>query len=89
MVQAILKKTSDLNEFVENVKTFITENECPDLSIDLSHLNLMDASKATVLCSTYHWAKYPEGEVHLKTNSEHLKSLVTPLCLGNVSLINE
>lgn len=87
MTQAVLEKFSDTNKLVSSIKKYITENDCPSLSMDISYLNLLDASRVTVLCSTYHWAKYPKGEVRLKTGSKTVKDLIKPLNLGNVKLV--
>lgn len=73
---------------VEYIKKYIKENDCPDLSMDVSHLNIIDASKVTILCSTYHWAKYPNGEISWKINSPEVKDIINPLSLGNIRLIN-
>lgn len=73
---------------VESIRNYIEKNDCPHLSMDISNLNLIDASKVTVLCSTYHWAKYPEGKISWKTTSDELQDIVNPLNLGNISLIN-
>lgn len=94
MTQAISKKKFTFSEFgndminlVESIKNYISEHDCPNLAMDISHLNIIDASKVTILCSTYHWAKYPNGEISWKISSEEIKELVKPLNLGNIKLI--
>lgn len=71
---------------VESVKKYINDNDCPNLSMDISRLNIIDASKVTILCSTYHWAKYPEGQINWKISTDEIKALVNPLNLGNIKL---
>ena len=94
MTQVILEKANilgrnkDVLELAESIKDYIKDNDCPALSMDISHLNLMDASKVTVVCSTYHWAKYHNGEISWKINSPAIKDLIKPLNLGNIRLIN-
>lgn len=95
MTQTILEKDfkvtnpgDDTVSLVESIKNYIHENDCPNLSMDISHLNIIDASKVTILCSTYHWAKYPNGEISWKISSDEVKELVNPLNLGNIKLIN-
>lgn len=75
------------DKIVNDIKKYISKNDCPNLSMDISHLNIIDASKVTVLCSTYHWEKYPDGKISCRTNSSELKDLVYPLNLGNISFI--
>lgn len=79
--------TDDSVNLVESIKNYIHDHDCPDLSMDISHLNIIDASKVTILCSTYHWTKYPDGEISWLINSPEIKELVKPLNLGNIRLI--
>lgn len=79
--------TGDSVSLVESIKNYIHDHDCPDLSMDISHLNIIDASKVTILCSTYHWTKYPDGEISWLINSPEIKELVKPLNLGNIRLI--
>lgn len=72
---------------VETVKQYIYENDCPQLSMNVSNLNIIDASKVVILCSTYHYAKYPHGQLTWIINSSEVKNLVKPLDLGNVKLV--
>ena len=72
---------------VESIKSYIFDNDCPALTMDISHLNVIDASKVALLCSTYHYAKYPHGEVSWKVNSAEVHNLIKPLNLGNIRLI--
>lgn len=94
MQQILLKNDFNISEFghntknmVESIKKYINDHDCPTLSMDISRLNIIDASKVTVLCSTYHWAKYPEGQISWKISSEEAKELINPLNLGNINLI--
>lgn len=95
MVQSILKddtKSLDYEKnalnIVESINNYIRDNDCPHLAMDISHLNVIDASKVTLLCSTFHWSKYPEGKISWKISSNDIKDLVNPLSLGNIRLIN-
>lgn len=72
-------------DIVTSVKNYIFENDCPNLSMNVSSLNIIDASKVVILCSTYHYAKYPHGEIDWVVNSSEVKNLVKPLNLGNVN----
>lgn len=85
MVTKPMNNTIDL---VQKIKNYIYEHDCPTLSMDISHLNIIDASKVTILCSTYHWAKYPNGEISWKINAPEIEEIIKPLDLGNIKLIN-
>ena len=82
------KYGSDAIHLVKSIKDYIRDNDCSKLSLDISHLNIIDASKVTVLCSTYHWEKYPEGKISWKISSNEVEELVKPLDLGNIKLIS-
>lgn len=82
-------ESNNVIDIVESIKNYIYEHDCPTLSMDISRLNILDASKITILCSTYHWAKYPDGEISWKINSEEIANIVKPLNLGNIKLITE
>lgn len=84
----IFDKTKDALELAERIKNYIQENDCPALSMDVSHLNLLDASKVTIVCSTYHWAKYPDGKISWKINSPAIRDIIRPLNLGNIDLVS-
>lgn len=96
MAQALLKPDKfkfldygkDIINLVETIKNYINDHDCPKLAMDISHLNIIEASKVTVLCSTHHWAKYPEGKISWKINSPEINELIEPLNLGNISLIS-
>lgn len=81
------EQTNNTVSLVESIKNYITDHDCPNLSMDISHLNILEASKVTAVCSTYHWAKYPNGKINWKISSTEIQDLVTPLSLGNINLI--
>lgn len=96
MVQNILKEDfpisnqgEDTITLVESIRKYILENDCPTMSMDISNLNIIDASKVTILCSTYHWAKYPNGEISWKIKYPEISNIVKPLNLGNIKLITD
>lgn len=81
------KHANDTIGIVNSINDYISNHNCSKLSLDVSHLNIFDASKVTIICSTYHWAKYPKGKISWKISSNEVKELVKPLNLGNIQLI--
>lgn len=79
-------KHSNASSLVESIKKYITEHDCPQMTMDVSHLNIVDASKVAVLCSTYHYVKYPHGHVNWLVNSPEVINLFKSLNLGNTEL---
>lgn len=93
MAQALLKNDftftgSNTLNLVETVKNYISKNDCPTMSMDISTLNIIDASKIAIICSTYHWAKYPQGEISWKIGSHEIQDIIKPLNLGNIRLVS-
>lgn len=94
MVQNITKsKYLDLNcgnshEILENVKKYINKFDCPEMTLDLSKLNILDAAKVMVLSSTYHYKKYPEGKVKCRVQSKSVKNLVSSFLTDNLEVID-
>jgi anti-anti-sigma regulatory factor len=76
-----------VDSLIESVKDYIIKNDCNFMSVDISNLHLMDAMKATVICSTYHFAKYPTGKISWISTNKELKNIIKPLNLGNTEII--
>lgn len=86
--QNIIKNNyADTSEFITSVKTYISEHDCPTLSIDISNLSFWEASRLSAIFSTYHWSKYPNGQIDLITTSPEMKELVSPFHMGNISIV--
>ncbi len=94
MVQNVIKnKYIDFNcgnseKILDNVKNYINKFDCPEISLDLSQLNILDATKIMVLSSAYHYQKYPEGKVKCRVQSDSVKELVTTFVTQNLELLN-
>ncbi len=74
-------------EAVNEAKDFISRYDCPNLSIDVSGLNMMDALKVCVLSSTYHYAKYcKSGKVKWFVKDSLIKEQIEMLKLDNVEI---
>lgn len=96
MTQSILEQEQNVafnynlnnaNNTIEMLMKYISESECPQMSVDISKLNIIDASRVIILSSTYHYAKYPTGEITWAVNSPEVGNLVKSLTLGNIKLI--
>ena len=84
------QKTLELNsvipaEAVININTYIRENDCENLNIDISEINIMDACYVTTVCSANHFAKYPAGKINWKVSSLIIEDFNKSLDLGNCS----
>lgn len=71
---------------IEKLKSYILQNNCKTMSIDISSLNFIDAAKVCILCSTFHFAKYIDGKIHWFVKDEIIKDQIKPMGLGNVEI---
>ncbi len=77
---------SNVFEAINEAKDYISRNECPFLSIDISGLNVIDALKVCVLASTYHFAKYCKGRIRWFVKDRKIKDQIELLKLDNVEI---
>jgi|GEM_PF-841069 len=77
---------SQVNEVIERITGFINKHKCDEFEADISLLNLIDASRTALLCSTYHFAKYPEGRIYWDLRDEQTRELIAPMRLVNMEL---
>lgn len=83
-----LKLSSNITKKnLEDLDTYIDTNNCVDVTIDISNLNILDASRIATIGSTIHFMKYPEGQINWIVNSKKVKEYTTPMNLGNSQFI--
>lgn len=93
MVQNVIKnKYLDFNcgnseKILDNVKNYINKFDCPEMTLDLTALNILDATKVMVLSSAYHYQKYPEGKVKCRVQSENIKSFADVFLTNNLQIV--
>lgn len=76
-------KTTNPNETVAFINSYIEKYHCENMSIDISFMNVIDACYVSTMCSTNHYIKYPNGKINWKISSELVKVLNKSLELGN------
>lgn len=84
---AIELNNSEPNKIVETVKKHIFNDNCENLTFDISHLNLLDACKISVLCSTEHYLKYPKGKINWLVSSKNVEDFTSSMNLGNAKYL--
>lgn len=82
----IEKYDRDVFEVIDNIKNFILTQECAFLIIDISKMNLIDASKISILCSTFHFSKYPEGNITWRVRDLETQHTIRYMKLKNVAI---
>lgn len=74
-------------KILERVRTYIKKYDCPEITLDLSGLNLFEASKVMVLSSVYHYNKYPDGKLKCHVASQNVINLVSGLTAKNLEIV--
>ena len=70
-------------EAVAEINSYIEQNACENLSIDISSMNVIDACFVSTLCSTKHYIKYPNGKIKWVVSSNAVREFNKDLDLGN------
>lgn len=74
-------------EILERIETYINESDCGEMGIDISDLNMFDASRVMLLSSALHYSKYPEGKLTCKVQSEGIKNLIAGFSTRNLEIV--
>lgn len=69
------------------LKEHINSSNGANITVDISNLNILDASKIAVMGSTAHYLKHPDGKINWIVNSKKVKEYTTSMSLGNSQFI--
>ena len=83
----LMLESSEPYKIVETVNEYISNSGSKEITIDISHINLLDACKISVLCSTETYLKYPQHKINWIVGSESVKLMTASMGLGNSSFI--
>lgn len=72
---------------IDSVEKHIKYTDCNYMTLDISKLNPLEASKIAVLCSTNHYLKYPQGIVDCIVKTTKMQEIIKPLTLGNMKFM--
>ena len=86
----ILNYDNSVFEIIDYIKDHIRKRDCEKLEIDISRLSLLDAGKVAILCSVYHFTKYPSGSICWHVCNNETKKIIQSMVLKNatVNIIN-
>ncbi len=72
---------------LDKFKKFVKCHDCPELTLNLSSLNIFDAAKFVLLSSAYHYQKYPSGKIKYQVESDDIKNLVLDFAGPNLEFV--
>jgi hypothetical protein len=80
----------DVKAIASGMKSFIEENNCKKLVLNLKGFNLVDVGNIAILASAYHFSKYSkEGIFRIIVDSEEIKKALSYSKLENTEIIAE
>ncbi len=80
-----LKKTNT-QKAIDEIEDYLFNTKEKDASVDISDLNLIDASRCAILCSTKLFAQYPNKKIFWSIRDEQTKKMISNLRLQNMEL---
>ena len=80
------EQTTD--DILNSIKSSIRKNKFENMTIDISSLNIFDASKVITMASTYHFLKFAQGSINWIVKSKEIEKMLKPLNLGNIKFIS-
>ena len=85
--ESLLIKSSDPQEIINKIHSYIESNSCKNMDIDISFMNVIDSCYITTLCATKHFSKYPDGKINWKISSNLIEEFNKDFELGNNTYI--
>lgn len=73
-----------VKETICTLNEYILHQDCEQLKIDISSLNIIDAMKIGTMCSTSHFIKYPFGTIEWIVKDVETQNLLKNLALKTV-----
>ncbi len=85
-------KHFDINKYnynclTEQFKKYVNKNNCPEIFVDLSSFNIIDAMKFILFSSAYHYSKYPFGKFKCHVASDDIKDYIKIFTTANLELV--
>ena len=74
-------------EILQHVEKYIEESDCKEMGLDISSLNIFDASRVILVSSAMHYSKYPDGKLKCKVHTEGIKNLISGYTTANLEII--
>jgi len=79
----IVLDNKDIYQNIDKIDNYIEICNCKNMTIDITNINIIDACMISVLCSTKHYLKYPDGKIKWIVNSKEIEDYTKSMKLGN------
>ena len=74
------------NNMIEKIENFLKNSPRQKVDVDISDLNLIDASRVALLSSVRFFATYPDKKICWSVKDEETKRTISNLMLKNMEL---
>lgn len=88
-ITPIVLEPTGTKENLEKLNGYINSTNDNELTVDITRLNLLDASTICSLGSTMQYIKNPSSKINWIVNSKKVKEYTTPMSLGNTEFITK
>ena len=79
-------KVPKSDNMIEKIENFLKNSSKEKINVDISNLNLIDASRMALLSSARFFAKYPDKKICWSVKDEETKRTISNLMLKNMEL---
>ena len=79
----LIPNTTKAENAIEYINSYIDRTDSNKLSVDISHMNIIDACYVSTVCSAAHFIKFPNGKIDWLVSSEEVKKYTRDMSLGN------
>lgn len=80
-------KISAKEDLSASVKKYVALANSPEIVLDLSHMNMLEAAKIMALTSAYHLGMFPDGKVKCKLSDSQRCNFINPFITKNLELV--
>lgn len=74
-------------EILEHIEKLIDDGSSREIGIDISGLNMFDASRVMLLSSALFYSRYPGRKLTCKVQSAGIKNLIAGLSAKNLEIV--
>jgi len=71
------------DKIIQAVNNQIETRKSDTITVDISFLNVLDACKVSMLCSTENYKKNPERKINWIVNNKDVELYTKAMCMGN------
>ena len=83
--ETLIPNTANPQKAIEYINSYIDNCYCEKLCVDISFMNIIDASYISTMCTAKHFIKYPDGKISWKVSNSLVTDLNKDFSLGNSS----